>query len=207
MNLAGFGTGLVIACMSLVGFRMTSSPSLFRLTIAFASIGFGFLLTWIAATDYTGPDHGGILNMLGILSQTIGYFFIAFSHIIKTFMSNTAHLRSIGIMPLFLVSSMQFEHLFRSVSFMLLAYVTIETALSYMATRNNGALMVAVGWGLLVCGEFLGWYSLLFPGTTLYAISLAIKIAGLASLVVPITRILLSNIKSSSNISSTLKKE
>jgi len=89
LNLIGFLVGLAIGLMSYIGFKNTGSPTLFRLTIAFFSISVGFFVIW---TAYMAEDFiikaGKIerwVQTLGIVIQTIGYFFIAFSHSIKSF--------------------------------------------------------------------------------------------------------------------------
>ena len=35
--------------------------------------------------------------------------------------------------------------------------------LSYRDNKNKGAISVSLGLGLLALGEFLGWYSFVFP--------------------------------------------
>jgi hypothetical protein len=199
LNLVGFLVGLLIGIMSFIGFRNTGSPTLFRLTIAFFSISLGFFVIW---SGYMMEDFvlksGNIerwIQTLGIVIQTVGYFFIAFSHSIKSFFPKSRYFRSIGIFPLFLISSVQLEHIFRSVSFILLAYGAIETMLSYFENRKKGTISIAVGLALLALGEFLGWYSFLFPESTLYSISMIIKIGGLLALFIPISKIPLTKIK------------
>ena len=199
LNLVGFLVGLVIGIMSYIGFRNTGSPTLFRLTIAFFSISLGFFVIW---TGYTIEDFvtktGNIerwIQTLGIAIQTVGYFFIAFSHSIKSFFPKSSYFRSVGMIPLFLVSSVQLEHIFRSVSFILLAYGAIETTLSYIENRNRGTISVAAGLGLLALGEFVGWYSFVFPESILYSASMIIKISGLIALFIPVSKIPLTRIK------------
>jgi hypothetical protein len=199
LNLVGFLIGLVIGMMSIIGFRNTGSPTLFRLSIAFLSISLGFFVIWMG---YTIEDFviksGNIerwVQTLGIAIQTIGYFFIAFSHSIKSFFPKSSYFRSVGILPLFLVSSVQLEHIFRSVSFILLAYGAIETMLSYFENKNKGAISVAIGLGLLALGEFLGWYSFVFPESVLYTASMTIKIGGLIALFIPVSKVPLTKIK------------
>ncbi len=199
LNLIGFLVGLVIGAMSLIGFRNTGSPTLFRLTIAFFSISVGFGVVW---TGYMAEDlfikSGGIekwIQTLGIGIQTVGYFFIALSHSIKSFMPKSRYFRSVGALPLFLVSSVQIEHIFRSVSFILLAYGAIETILSYSENRNKGAISVAAGLALLAFGEFLGWYSFVVPEPVLYYASISIKIAGLVCLFIPVSKIPLTRMR------------
>lgn len=199
----GFLVGLGIGIMSLIGFRNTGSPTLFRLTIAFFSISIGFFVIW---SGYMVEDFliktGSLerwIQTLGIVIQTIGYFFIAFSHSIKSFFPKSRYFRSVGVFPLFLVSSVQIEHIFRSVSFILLAYGAIETMLSYFENKNKGAISVATGLALLAFGEFLGWYSFVFPESILYPASIAIKIGGLIALFIPVSKVPLTKIKFDEN--------
>lgn len=195
----GFLVGLIIGVMSLIGFRNTGSPTLFRLTIAFFSISTGFFVIWVGymLEDFV-IKSGSIerwIQTLGIVIQTIGYFFIAFSHSIKSFFPKSRYFRSVGIIPLFLISSVQIEHIFRSVSFILLAYGAIETMLSYFENKNKGAISVAIGLALLALGEFMSWYSFVFPESILYSVSMTIKIGGLIALFIPISKIPLTKIK------------
>lgn len=199
LNLVGFSVGLVIGIMSFIGFRNTGSPTLFRLTIAFLSISAGFFVIWAGYMVEDFVLKSGSLERwiqtLGIGIQTVGYFFIAFSHSIKSFFPKSRYFRSVGVFPLFLVSSVQIEHIFRSVSFILLAYGAIETMMSYFENRNKGAISVAVGLSLLALGEFLGWYSFVFPESILYPVSMVIKISGLIALFIPVSKIPLTKIK------------
>jgi len=203
LNLLGFLVGLGIGIVSFIGFRNTGSPTLFRLAIAFFSISAGFCVIWIGymIEDFI-IQSGNIerwIQTLGIAIQTIGYFFIAFSHSIKSLFPKSRYFRSVGIFPLFLVSSVQIEHIFRSISFILLAYGAIETILSYFENRNKGAISVAIGLSLLALGEFLGWYSFVFPESILYVMSTIIKIGGLIALFIPVSKIPLTKIKFDEN--------
>ena len=199
LNLVGFLVGLVIGTISFIGYRNTGSPTLLRLAIAFFSISIGFFVIWAGYMIEDFVLKSGSLERwvqtLGIGIQTIGYFFIAFSHSIKSLFPKSRYFRSVGIFPLFLVSSEHVEHIFRSVSFILLAYGAIETILSYFENRNKGAISVAVGLSLLALGEFLGWYSFVFPESILYFVSMIIKISGLVALFIPVSKVPLTKIK------------
>ena len=127
------------------------------------------------------------VQTLGIAIQTVGYFFIAFSHGVKSFFPKNRALRSIAPFPL-LISGTHIEHVLRSVSFILLTYGAIETILSYANTKKKSVFFVAGGLIMLAFGEFIAWYSVLFPESTLYNISILIKIIGLFSLFVPVAR-------------------
>jgi len=191
--------GLTIGSMSYIGFKNTGSPTLFRLSIAFFSICVGFFVIW---TGFMVEDFviksGHIerwVQALGIGIQTVGYFFIAFSHGIKSFFPKSRYFRSVGIFPLFLVSAIHVENIFRSISFILLAYGAIETMLSYLESKKKGTIFVALGLSLLAFGEFIGWYSFVFPESILYYLSISIKISGLISLFIPVSKVPLRKIK------------
>jgi len=190
LNLVGFSVGITISIISYIGYKNTGSPTLFRLLIAFFAIGVGFgvLALGFILDDLflkTGDPNQGIIT-IGVACQTIGYWFIAFSHTIKNFFPKSRYLRSIGIMPLFLVSFISLEHILRAVSFILLVYGAIETVLSYIQGKKKSTLFVAIGLACLGFGEFVGWYSFVFPETILYVFSIIIKIGGLLSLGIPI---------------------
>jgi len=204
LNLIGLLVGLVIGAISYIGFKNTASPTLFRLSIAFFAIGIGFgiLATGFILDDFifeTGDINRGI-STLGVASQTVGYWFIAFSHTIRTFFPKSRYLRSIGALPLFLVSFNYIENILRAVSFILLVYGAIETMLSYIQGRKKTTLFVAVGLGLLGLGEIVGWYSFVFPETILYASSIVIKIGGLISVGIPVSKIPLRKISFDENL-------
>jgi hypothetical protein len=204
LNLVGLLVGIVIGVISYIGFKNTGSPTLFRLSIAFFAIGIGFgiLAAGFILDDFifkSGKINLGI-STLGVASQTIGYWFIAFSHTIRTFFPKSRYLRSIGAIPLFLVSFNYVENILRAVSFILLVYGAIETMISYNQGRKKTTLFVAIGLGLLGLGEFIGWYSFVFPETVLYAISIVTKIGGLVAVGIPISKIPLRKISFDENM-------
>lgn len=199
LNLIGFAVGIVIGSISYIGFRNTGSPTLFRLTLAFFSIGIGFMVMWLGLTldmyVYKPDEPQKWIQTVGIAIQTVGYFFIAFSHTIKSFFPKSNYLRSVGIVPLFLISFTSIENIIRSFSFILLVYGAIETIMSYFESRRKTAIFVAVGLGALAFGEFLGWYYFVFPQSVLNIISISTKIGGLLLLFIPITKVPLTKIK------------
>ena len=79
-------------------------------------------------------------------------------------------------------------------------YGAIETLISYIQGRKKTTLFVAVGLGLLAFGEFIGWYSFVFPETILYAASIIIKIGGLISVGIPVSKIPLRKISFDENL-------
>jgi hypothetical protein len=204
LNLIGLAVGITIGSISYFGFKNTGSPTLFRLSIAFFAIGIGFGILALGyiyddTVTQTGKINRGI-TALGVASQAVGYWFIAFSHTIKTFFPKSRYLRSVGVMPLFLVSFVSIEHILRAVSFILLVYGSIETMISYFNGKKKATLFVAIGLGLLGFGEFISWYSFVFPETILYIGSIIIKISGLISLGIPIFKIPLRKITFDENV-------
>ena len=203
LKLLGFVVGLVLGVFAYIGFKNTGSPTLFRLNIAFFSIGIGFGVVGFGyliesfILNYAKMDAW--IQTLGIGIQTIGYFFIAFSHGIKSFFPKSRYFKSIA-MPLFIIPGNSIEHIIRSISFILLVYGTIETIMSYMENRKRSTIFVAAGLGLLAMGEFLGWYSIVFPQSVLYFISISTKIAGLGALFIPISQVPLGGVRFGNNI-------
>ena len=72
--------------------------------------------------------------------------------------------------------------------------------MSYMENRKKSTIFVAAGLGLLAMGEFLGWYSVVFPQSVLYFISISTKIAGLGALFIPISQVPLRGVRFGNNI-------
>ncbi len=204
LNIVGFVVGVVIGSISYIGFRNTGSPTLFRLTVAFFTIGIGFIIMWLGQTldmiTYGAIQPEQWMQTLGIGVQTVGYFFIAFSHTIKSFFPKSSYLRSVGMFPLFLISFMSIANIVRSISFILLVYGAIETIMSYFESRRRTVILVAAGLGALAFGEFLGWYYFVFPQSVLNLISITTKITGLILLFVPVTKVPLTKIKFDENL-------
>ena len=209
LNLIGFIVGLIICIFAYIGYKNTGSPVLFRLSLAFFAIGIGFGSIWLGYMIDSIYFEAGKINRgiqaLGLGIQTIGYFFIAFSHTIKSFFPKSRYFRSIGVLPLFFLSTMTIEHIIRSFSFILLVYGAIETFVSFLEGKQKGALVVGIGLSLLAFGEFIAWYSLVFPESVLYSISIIIKISGLISLFVPVSKLPLRRIKLDDNLDDDLE--
>ena len=209
LNLIGFIIGITIGIFAYIGYKNTGSPVLFRLSLAFFAIGIGFGIIWLGYMIDSIYFEAGKINRgiqaLGLGIQTIGYFFIAFSHTIKSFFPKSRYFRSVGVLPLFFLSTMTIEHIIRSFSFILLVYGAIETFVSFLEGKQKGALVVGIGLSLLAFGEFIAWYSLVFPESVLYSISIIIKISGLISLFVPVSKLPLRRIKLDDNLDDDLE--
>lgn len=187
MNLAGLAISAFIGRFAYSGYVTIASPNLLRLTFAFISVAVGFaILTGALFVD--ARDYSRAIATLGLAAQALGYFFIAFSHSIKSFDLAPKHLALVPffISP-FVIPGNSIEHLVRSISFILLVYVSIETMASYMQNRRTSTLMIGSGLGLLALAEIMAWYNFIYPETFFY-FAIAIKVAGFALLFVPFSK-------------------
>ncbi|OLC22572.1 MAG: hypothetical protein AUH71_05975 [Thaumarchaeota archaeon 13_1_40CM_4_48_7] len=186
LNLLGLGISAFIGRFAYSGYATVASPNLLRLTFAFTSVAIGFALL---ASGLFAADYSQAITTAGLAAQAIGYFFIAFSHSLKSF-DFSPH-RHLLLAPLaitgFVIPGNSLEHLVRSISFILLVYVSIETMASYMQGRRTSTLMIGSGLGLLALAELLSWYNFIFPGS-FYVAALSIKVAGFGLMFVPFSK-------------------
>ena len=188
MNLLGLGISAFIGRFAYAGYSAIASPNLLRLTFAFISIAAGFVL--LATAEFVEPvDYSRGVATTGLGLQAVGYFFKAFSHSVKSF--DFAPPKYFAFIPLtiapFVIPGNSIEHLVRSISFILLVYVSIETMASYMQNRRTSTLMIGSGLGMLALAEIIAWYSFVYPGAFFY-VAIAIKIVGFGLLFVPFSK-------------------
>ncbi len=186
MNLLGLGISAFIGRFAYSGYSTVASPNLLRLTFAFASISLGFAL--IAGGLFAG-SYSQVLTTAGLAAQALGYFFIAFSHSLKSF--DLAPPKYFLLLPLavtgFVIPGNSIEHLVRSISFILLVYVSIETMASYMQSRKSSTLMIGSGLGMLAGAELMSWYEFIYP-YSFYIAALLIKVAGFGLIFIPFSK-------------------
>ncbi|HKU48716.1 MAG TPA: hypothetical protein VJP79_02080 [Nitrososphaera sp.] len=189
MNLLGLGISAFIGRFAYAGYSAIASPNLLRLTFAFISIAIGFVLL-SAASFVQAADYSRGIATTGLGVQAVGYFFIAFSHSVKSFdfapPKYFAFLLPFALTP-FVIPGNSIEHLVRSISFILLVYVSIETMASYMQNRRTSTLMIGSGLGMLALAEIMAWYSFVYPGAFFY-VAIAIKVIGFGLLFVPFSK-------------------
>ena len=186
MNLLGLGISAFICRFAFSGYITVGSPNLLRLTFAFVSIATGFAL--LAGGLFSG-SYAQAVTTTGLVAQAVGYFFIAFSHSLKSFdFSPQRHFLFIPVaLTGFLIPGNSIEHLVRSISFILLVYVSIETMASYMQSRKTSTLMIGSGLGLLAVAELLSWYNFIYPGS-FYVAALSLKVVGFGLMFVPFSK-------------------
>jgi hypothetical protein len=135
-----------------------------RLAAAFVFLGSGFVLQGLDGVGAFSSVPGlgtslATIMIAGMFLQTVGYFFLAFSHVLDVVVS-----RRIGpflvLFPVLALSQGSVETVLRSLSFYFILYGVLETALSYVKTRNPNTLMIASGLGMIAAGW---WVSLAAP--------------------------------------------
>ena len=153
-------------------------------------MGPGFVLQGLDAIGAFGsiPGFGVSLDTIliaGMFLQTVGYFFLAFSHVLDVVVS-----RRFGplliLFPIFAVSQTSVETVLRSLSFYFILYGVLETGLSYSKTKNPNTLFIAAGLGMLAAGW---WVSLAAPDFVLLTLlQLLMREVGLLALFVPVLK-------------------
>lgn len=173
---------ILIAISAYKGYSLIRSPTLLRLFLAFLFIGTGFFIM----------VFGIISDMLvpSLILHIIGYFILSFSYSIQSLKFKHTipllSLISIVLSPLFVIPGNSLEHIIRSISFVLIVYGSTNTFVAYMERRNTNTLMIANGLSLLAVGEFVSWYSFIYPTSLFYNASLTIKLIGLSVILTPI---------------------
>jgi hypothetical protein len=196
-HLVGLAISVFIGRFAYAGYAAVGSPNLLRLTLAFISISVGFVL--LATALFSGPTFSTPMNTAGLAAQAVGYFFIAMSHGLKSsFDFVPKQGAAMLLIPLttapFIIPGNSIEHLVRSISFILLVYVSIETMASYMQTRKSSTLMIGTGLGTLAAAEIVAWYGFIFPGT--FAVpAMAAKVAGFGLMFVPFSKLGLGRVE------------
>jgi hypothetical protein len=192
LALLGAFIGLSIAYISLIGYRETGSPALLRLTSAFILLFLGFTCEALAVFGYVGvlPILALATAFFAIASsflETLGFFFLAFSYIL-----NVRATQKVSVMPLILPLSLpviQISAALKSISFYLLIYAAVETAISYMKTRRAETLVLSLGLIFLAVSELIRWISYVeLSWPFWYSTSLVLKLIGFSALLAPIVK-------------------
>jgi hypothetical protein len=188
LNLIGLAISGFIARFAYSGYSVIQSPNLLRLMFAFVFVAIGFAI--LMGSLFVSSEYSQAMLTIGLGAQTVGYFFIAMSHSLKKSFDFAPTVR-LAIIPLalgtFIIPGNSLEHLVRSISFILLVYVSIETMASYMQSRKSSTLMIGSGLGALAAAELMAWYNFIYPGVFYYP-ALSIKVAGFAMMFVPFSR-------------------
>jgi hypothetical protein len=189
LHLAGGMVGFSVARVARQGYRETSSPTLYRLSVAFVLLGFGLTLTGVTSLiqiSSFGVFALGLSLALSVAAvlETSGYFFLALSQGIKARSSAGG-----GFLAGFAIPIASVLTLLRSLSFIFLLYGMLETLLSYLEGRKRVTLMISVALGALALGEFASWIALFNSGVSpLLLVSILLKLFGFFMLYTPVMK-------------------
>jgi len=162
------------------------SPTFLRLALSFSLLGCSLLFSGIG-----GFVDIGILPSLAIdiptiilvaaIIESIGYFFLVFSHILDVKTVSKISLITIVIPTFSLVL------VFKSLSFFFIMYGAIETGISWFHLRKRETLLITVGLALIALSEFLTWIAYLYPSQNiLILIPFLMKVTGFFILFLPV---------------------
>lgn len=177
-----------IAYVALRGVRQTRSTSLLRLATAFVFLGLGFAVEGIVGLDQVIPTltFSTMAVVSGLLLETMGYFFLAFSHAIDVVTSKKTTV-ALLMFPVITLSGPQLVDILSILSFYFVLYGVVETGYSYLRTRKPDTLLIAGGLALISIGTFVQWLSLLYPSVDVLSLSqIIMKEIGLLILFTPV---------------------
>jgi hypothetical protein len=193
LQFLGAFVSLSIAFIALKGYRQTESTSMLRLATAFAFLGFGFLVEGLVGL---GPVTAIFTTAViaGLLLETTGYFFLAFSHAIDVALSKGAGAGagvSLLVLPLITLSEPQLTAALSILSFYFVAYGFVETIFAYAKTKRPDTLLMAGGLAMIGAGTFVQWLSLIYQQVDLLSqvlllVQIIIKEMGLLILFIPV---------------------
>ncbi len=189
LQFIGVFVSFSIAAVSFVGLRKTDSPTLLRLTTAFAFLGVGFAVEGVVGLGNIVPSTAAITTtavVAGLLLETMGYFFLAFSHAVDVMLS-----KKLGpillIFPAINMGSTELAEILGLMSFYFVLYGFVETLYSYKASRKPDTLLIASGLAMIAVGTFFQWLSVLYVSVNILPlIEIIVKEMGLMLLFVPV---------------------
>lgn len=195
LQFIGVFVSFSIAYVSFRGVRQTESSSLLRLATAFVFLGFGFMVEGLVGLSQLVPAialPGTTVLVAGLLLETTGYFFLAFSHAIDVVLSKRLG-AALLVFPLISLTGTQLADILSILSFYFVLYGVVETLYSYARTRKPDTLLIAGGLALIGVGTFVQWLSLLYSevdilSQVLLLGQILLKEMGLMILFIPVLR-------------------
>jgi len=189
LQFIGAFVSLSIAYVSFRGVRQTSSTSLLRLATAFAFLGLGFLVEALVGASFYYPQLAMLTTTVvvaGLILETTGYFFLAFSHAIDVMISKRLGY-ALLIVPIIALPAQTFTNILSILSWFFVMYGVVETLFAYARNRNPDTLLIAGGLALIEVGTFVQWLSLLyFQVDVLSLVQIITKEIGLMVLFIPV---------------------
>lgn len=195
LQFIGVFVSFSIAYVSFRGVRQTESSSLLRLATAFVFLGFGFMVEGLVGLGQLVPVialPGTTVVVAGLLLETTGYFFLAFSHAIDVMLSKRLG-AALLVFPVISLTGTQLADVLSFLAFFFVLYGVVETLYSYARTRKPDTLLIAGGLAMIGVGTFVQWLSLLYfqvdiLSQVLLLGQVLLKEIGLMILFVPVLR-------------------
>jgi hypothetical protein len=156
-----FAVAVSIASVSMIGYRMFGSRTLFRMALSFYLVGVGLLAQGVGSTGLGVNTLDIFLFTLGLYVEASGYFVLAISHVytVRSEIGSTIEYGGYIIPLMILASQPSFAFLVqgvaRSISFFLLLYILGESLIFFAKNRNGEALLPIAGFFLLVVAVFV----------------------------------------------------
>lgn len=197
LQFIGVFVSFSIAYVAFRGVRQTHSSSLLRLATAFVFLGFGFAVEGLVGISQIIPaiPLSTMAVVAGLLLETTGYFFLAFSHAIDVVISKRMG-ASLLMFPVISLSGAQLVDILSILSFYFVLYGVVETVYSYSRTRKPDTLLIAVGLAMLGLGTFVQWLSLLYLSVdVLSLLQIIMKELGLLILFTPVLRFAVGGVR------------
>jgi len=124
-----------------------------RLAASFSFLGLGFLLEFVQYLPSIS-FLGTTAFVAGVLLETAGYFFLAFSHAVDVmFAKRLGYV--IFLVPIIQLNPTQIADVTSVLSFYFVMYGMVETLYSYMKNRRPDTLLVSSGLALTCCRYIL----------------------------------------------------
>ena len=198
LQFIGVFVSFSIAYVSFKGVRKTESSSLLRLATAFVFLGFGFFVEGLVGLGALIPSLEITTTTVvvgGLLLETTGYFFLAFSHAIDVILSKRLGV-ALLVFPVISLSATQLADILSFFAFYFVMYGVVETVYSYNRTRKPDTLLIAMGLSLIGVGTFFQWLSLLYQYVgILTLLQIILQEMGLMILFTPVLRFAMGGVK------------
>ena len=198
LQFIGVFVSFSVAYVAYRGVKQTESSSLLRLATAFIFLGFGFLVEGLVGLGQIFPNEPISTTAVvvgGLLLETTGYFFLAFSHVVDVLLSKRLG-AALLVVPVITLTSTQLADVLSILSFYFVLYGVVETVYSYARTRKPDTLLIAMGLSLIGVGTFLQWLSLLYQYVgVLSLLQIILQEMGLLMLFTPVLRFAAGGVK------------
>lgn len=198
LQFIGVFVSFSVAYVALKGVKHTESMSLMRLGLAFAFLGFGFFVESLVGLGQLVPRLSITATDVvvgGLLLETTGYFFLAFSHAVDVVLSKRMG-AALLILPVISISGPDLANILSILSFYFVMYGVVETFYSYTRTRKPDTLFIAMGLALLGVGTFFQWLSLVYQYVAVLSLlQIILQVMGLTILFTPVLRFAVGGVK------------